>query len=200
MDLVSPNKDWLDIILAIVQIFTLIVLVIYVKKTWDMAVSTEDSANVSKLTLQEMKDTRDQENSPYIVAYFEFSEYEIYLVIENVGKGLANNIKIEFDPELNNSIRGIKINEIPLIKEGIGSMPPNYKIKTFFDGTVKYFNGDFPCKYNATITYYGGINETKRTSKHILDIRSYYKVMFSHETNLKDVVDELKKISNSLKK
>lgn len=77
MDILPPTKDWLDVLLAMIQILTLIALGIYVKKTWDMAVSAEE-------TLQEMKDTRDQETSPYIVAYFEVSRYELYLVIENV--------------------------------------------------------------------------------------------------------------------
>ncbi|MDO9044815.1 MAG: hypothetical protein Q7U35_05845 [Methanobacteriaceae archaeon] len=54
-------KDLIDIILVGVQIATLIALITYVKKTWDMAVSTEKSAKVSEKTLDEIKETRDQE-------------------------------------------------------------------------------------------------------------------------------------------
>lgn len=131
-------KDLIDIILVGVQIATLVALIIYVKKTWDMAVSTEKSAKVSEKTLEEMKETRDQEAAPYVVAYFDFKDHEIDLVVENVGKGLARDIKIEFEPKLQNS-DGEGINDLSLIKDGIGSIPPNYKIKTFFRYVIQLF-------------------------------------------------------------
>lgn len=196
--LLSSDKDIIDIIIAIIQIFTLIFLIIYVWKTYDMAVSTEKSAKVSKLTLLEMKETRDQEISPYVVAYFEFENHDINLVIENVGKGLAKNVKIEFDPTLVNSMSESDINDVAFIKEGIGSMPPKYKVKTFFDSSVGYYgNEKFPSKYNAKITYYGGLNETKRTTEHILDIGAHYKKLFSVKKGVNEVVKELERISSA---
>lgn len=199
----SSDKDIVDLILAIIQGLTLIFLVIYVKKTWDMAVSTEDSANVSKLTLLEMKETRDQEISPYVVAYFEVEDFHINLVIENVGKGLAKDVKINISPELQSS-RGREINDLPLIKDGIASMPPKYKIKTHFDTTINYFNAEnnFPLKYDAQLTYYGGINETKRVTNHVLDINSYYKIRFIDKKGIHELVkeiQEIKKAQNSIK-
>ncbi|AIS30988.1 hypothetical protein [Methanobacterium formicicum] len=196
--LLASDKDIIDIILAIIQIFTLIFLIIYVWKTYDMAVSTEKSAEVSKLTLQEMKETRDQEIAPYVVAYFEFENQTINLVIENVGKGLAKNVKIEFDPKLVNSFPDHDINDVAFIKEGIGSMPPNYKIETFFDSAIDYYgNEEFPSKYNAKITYYGGLNETKRITKYILDIGSHYNILFSTKKGFNEVVKELERISKA---
>lgn len=195
--LVASDKDIMDIILAIIQVFTILFLFIYVWKTYDMAVSTEKSAEVSKLTLQEMKETRDQENAPYVVAYFEFDNHDINLVIENVGKGLAKNVKIEFDPKLVSSI-GEDINEISFIKDGIGSMPPKYKLKTIFDSTVGYYGGEnFPKKYNAKITYHGGLKEIKRNTEHILDIGAYYNTIFTQKKGFNEVVKELEKISKS---
>ncbi|WP_424353789.1 hypothetical protein [Methanobacterium sp. MBAC-LM] len=195
---IASDKDIIDIILAIIQVATLIFLIIYVWKTYDMAVSTEKSAEVSKLTLQEMKETRDQEIAPYVVAYFEFKNHDINLVIKNVGKGLAKNVKIEFDPKLVNSIPEHDINDVAFIKEGIGSMPPKYKVETFFDSSIGYYgNEELPSKYNAKITYYGGLNETKRTTEHILDIGAYYNRLFSTKKGFNEVVKELERISNS---
>jgi len=167
-----------------------------------MAVSTENSVKVSKLTLQEMKENRDHEISHYVVAYFEFENQMINLVVENVGKGLAKNVKIEFEPKLVNSINkdinDIPINDIPFIKEGIASMPHKYKVKTFFDSSVGYYGGKkFPDKYKAKITYFGGLNKTKKTTEHILDIGSHYNLLVHENKGFNEVVKELHEISKA---
>jgi MFS superfamily sulfate permease-like transporter len=135
--------DIINTILQGVQIATLIALIIYVKKTWDMAVSTEKSAKVSERTLDEIKKTRDQEIAPYVVVYFDFKDHEMYLIVENIGKGLARDFKVEFKPKLQNT-RGNEINNISMIRDGIASIPPKYKIKTFFDMSFSYFDNELP--------------------------------------------------------
>lgn len=190
-------KDLIDIILAVVQIFTLIALVLYVKKTWDMADSTEKSVN-------EMKETRDQESAPYVLVYFDFHGHEMYLIVENVGKGLAKDVSFDFEPSLVNS-RGNKISELSLLKDGIGSIPPNYKIRHFFDMSFNYFENNLPLKYRVKTSYYGGLKYEKRTTEHILDAGFYQMVSFLDKKGLNELaktVDNLnennKKIANNL--
>lgn len=200
--LLSPDRDLMDIFLAIIQGFTLIFLVMYVKKTWDMAVATEKSVDVSKLTLQEMKATRDQEISPYVVAYFEFIGHDIYLIIENVGKGLAKNVNCDIKPELKSN--KIKSNDnLSFIKDGIASMPPKYKIKTLFDTSIAFSKNrekeNFPSKYDAKITYYGGIDESKRISEHILDITPFYDLRFRPRKEMHHLVEEIKDLNRTQK-
>jgi hypothetical protein len=192
MDVISPTTSWLDIILAIVQIFTLIALIIYVKKTWDMAVATEVSAKSSESTLQEMKETRDQEIAPYIVCYFEMKGHHIYLNIENVGKGLAKDIKFEFSPKIRSV--GYDVSETPLIKNGIPSMPPNYKIQTFFDSSPRYLNSELPLTYNVKIIFYGGLGNKKRISEQIIDLEYIKGIHFISENRMHDLVKEVEKI------
>lgn len=191
--------DIIDIILATVQILTLIALILYVKKTWDMAVSTEKSAKASDKTLDEMKETRDQESAPYIVVYFDFQGSEIYLVVENVGKGLAMDINFEFEPKLQNTY-GEEINEMSMIKEGIGSVPPKYKIRTFFDMTFSYFDKDLPLKYKVKISYFGGLKDEKRIIEQILDIGYYKHITVLRENGLHELVKEIKNINEQNKK
>lgn len=190
-------KDWIDFILAGVQIFTLIALVIYVKKTWDMADSTEKSVN-------EMKEARDQESAPYVLVYFDFCDHEMYLVVENAGKGLAKDVSFDFEPSLVNS-RGTKISELSLLKDGIGSIPPKYQIRHFFDMSFSYFEKNLPIKYKVKTSYYGGLKDEKRTSEHILDVGFYKMVSFLDKKGLNELaktVDDLnknnKKIADNL--
>ena len=61
----------LELITIIIQSLTFIALVFYVAKTWEMASATRESAKLSENTLQEMRDARDQEIAPYVIAYFD---------------------------------------------------------------------------------------------------------------------------------
>jgi len=202
-------KDIFDIVLVGVQIFTLIFLIVYVKKTWDMAVSTEKSAKISKMTLQEMKEARDQEIAPYVVAYFDipYGKRLISLVIKNVGKSLAKGVKLEFNPELVNSI-GTDFSSIPLIKNGIASMPPGYEIKTFFDFSHAVFGSEeLPLTYKVKITYFGGLQIEPRVTEQVLDLSAYKELTSISEKGLHELVKELetfvkdnKEIKNSLEK
>lgn len=152
-----------------------------------------------------MKDNRDQEIAPYVVAYFDFQGHEIYFIVENVGKSLANNVKIEFQPGLENS-RGNGISKISLIKDGVSSIPPKYKIKTFFDMSPSYFEKKLPLKYKVKINYFGGLNDEIRTTEHILDIGAYKDVSFLGKKGLNELVREFEdllkyntEMSNNLK-
>lgn len=134
--------DW-NMVLAIANIATLIAIIIYVIKTSEMAKATREYAKISKETLEEMRDTRDQTTAPYIVCYFEFKQNSMYLVVKNIGKGLAENVKIELDPSLIN-FRGENLSETSIFRHGISSMPPGYEIKTFVDLPFKYFEKKLP--------------------------------------------------------
>jgi hypothetical protein len=56
--IVQPQtKDWLDYTLALIQLFTLVGLIVYVFKTWQIAASTRDSTEVSRKVLVEMRES-----------------------------------------------------------------------------------------------------------------------------------------------
>lgn len=184
-------KDWIDIVLAGIQILTLIALVIYVKKTWDMADSTEKSVN-------EMKEARDQENAPYVLVYFDFRDHEMYLIVENAGNGLAKDVSFDFEPSLVNS-RG-KISELSLLKDGISSIPPKYQIRHFFDMSPSYFDKNLPLKYRVKTSYYGGLKDEKRTIEHVLDVGSYKMVSFLDKKGLNELVKTVDNLNKNNKK
>src|SRR5262249_13529785 len=138
------SKEFIESVLAGVQILSLLALIIYVIKTWHMASAALKSATVAEQTLQELKDARDQETAPQVVAYFDVPRRRrtIDLVIKNIGKTTAHNVKLKFDPVLKSSIEQVQIEDLVLFKEGIGSMPPGYEIRTVFDSVISYFRSD----------------------------------------------------------
>ncbi len=192
------NKETINIVLAITQIFGSIALIVYVIKTWHIASATRRSAEISEKTLQEMKAARDQEVAPYVLAYFDlpFSEHVIHLVIKNVGKTVATNVRIEFEPKLI-GIREEDFSTLPLIKDGIPSLPPGGEIKTFFDTAMSMFGDQNkrPLTYRAKIRYFGGLNEGERMSEQTLDLSVYKGLSSISRHGMHELVERVEKVA-----
>ncbi len=219
------DKEKLDLTLVLlqavallVQMASLIALIIYVRKTSQMASATNDmaqatkrsaetaeemasasrkSAEAAEKTLEEIKESRDQEAAPYVVAYFDASpsSHLIYLVVRNIGKTVANNVKLRFDPPLLSGNNDIKIGEIPLVKEGIGSIPPGYEIRTLLDSAISYFGQkSLPLTYNVTISYFGGLRNERRILEQVLDLHALEGLILAHDKGLPDLVKQMENL------
>ena len=163
-----------------------------------MASATRKSAEIAESTLREMRDSQDQEVAPYVVTYFDVivDKNLIYFVIKNIGKSMAVNIKLEFDPPLPHGKISSNIERV-LINGGIPSLPPSHEIRTIFDVFTEYIRSGSPFKYILTSTYYGGLSPVQRKATYSQDISSYRGVTFVHEANTGDIVTQLKKIVNA---
>ena len=189
------EKGIIDFILAMVQIGTLIALVVYVIRTGQIASASKKSAELSERILKEMKESRNQEFAPYVVAYFDipYGMPFIYLIVRNAGKSVAEDVKLEFQPPLKNS-NGEVINDIPFIKEGIGSIPPESEIKTFFDTAISYFkNKELPLTYTVKVSYSGGLWPATRKKEQIMDL-SAFKTAYIKVKGMHELVKEVEKL------
>src|SRR6266487_841766 len=99
-------NDKLLVINSIVQIISLIFLIIYVIKTWEMASATRKAAEATENSVSEMRDARDQETAPYVILFFDVPTGSdlIYIVIKNIGYSVATHIKIDLTPSLRSNI------------------------------------------------------------------------------------------------
>ncbi len=186
-------------ITTIIQTATLIVVIIYTVYTARMTSAARASADAANNTIKEMKEARDQENAPYIVVYFDIpqNKHVIYLVIKNVGKSIATDVKLAFTPSLSSSVFKA-INDTPLIKSGIGSLPPNYELRTLFDGVINRFgNADFPMTYVVEVSYTGGLVKERRTSTQTLDLSMFYGLMQVNEKGLNELVKTVEAIAEN---
>jgi len=185
------------IITTIAQIATLVVVIIYTIYTARMTSAAKTSADAANQTINEMKEARDQENAPYIVVYFDLpiNKHLIYLVIKNVGKSIAEDVKLTFIPSLSSTVfKGI--NDVPLIKNGISSIPPNYEIRTLFDGAIQRFGKtDLPLTYTVEVSYLGGLAKNRRASTQILDLSMFYGLMSVKEKDMDDLVKAVEDIA-----
>jgi hypothetical protein len=188
------NEESKDFIIFFVQVLSLIFLIIYVWKTWQMASATSASVKASERMLTEIKDTRDQESAPYVIPYIDIDNYMMFFGIKNIGKTVAKDIRLHIEPEFKSTLLGDKVKELHLIKNGVSSLSPGQSIYTIFDVSNKYFSrADFPIKYSIKITYEGGIRKDQREHEQVLDLLVYKELIQVEEKRITDVVDELKK-------
>lgn len=168
-------------ILFFVQILSLIFLIIYVVKTWEMASATRKAAEATEKSVLEMREQRDAEIAPYVVAYLDEQgpiNGILSLVIKNTGKTVAKNVKVIFDPPL--QTRFPDLLEWVLPPDGIPSIPPGYEIRTTLDSFVTYKETG-PMKFTVTVTYFGGINNNVREDKYHIDLMLFRGIVHSVE-------------------
>lgn len=184
---------WVQITGSIVQTISLIFLIIYVIKTWQMASSTRKAAEATELSVQEMREIRDEETAPHIVIYFELpQEKVVYLVVNNIGKGTATNIKLDFDPPLQTAGQMPAISETPMIRDGIASMPPGYKLRTLLGSSFEYFGDDkLPLRYSVTVSYFGGLRADQRVVKQVLDLSMHKNLMYIRQKGIHELTKEV---------
>lgn len=198
------NKEFvlfiIQILLFIVQVLSLGFLGIYVWKTWQMASSTKNSVESSEKMIGEMKETRDLESAPYVVPFININHHMMYFGIKNIGKTVAQEIKLEIKPDLKQYI-GKEIMDISIIKNGVSSLPPGHEIGTMFAISHVYLKqADSPKKYFVKINYFGGLSKEKREHEQILDLSVYYDLIPDEDMQLSDIVKELANLSKNNQK
>ncbi len=184
-------------ILFFVQILSLIFLIIYVVKTWEMASATRKAAEATEKSVIEMRETRDQETAPFVIAYFDTQTESglIYLVVKNIGRTVANQVKLTFTPALQSSGPNRRLDEVGFITNGIESMPPNYEMRTLVDSAAAYFGKkELPLKYDVEIRYFGGIESKQRSINQPLDLSANKGTAYIRNKNMDNLVDEIEKL------
>ncbi len=173
----------------LIGLLTLIFLGVYVYKTWHIATSTRESVN-------EMRAQRQQQSTPFVVVFFDFnySKNFIEIVIKNMGLGLAEMVRVKFNPQLESSL--IKnMNEAIWLTDGIGTLPPGSEFRTIFDSTIGRFEKDLALTYTANISYRDNYNDLNLSQTIVLDLSPYKNVIYSKENNIGDLC----KIGDTLK-
>jgi hypothetical protein len=166
--------------LAFFQLLSLIALVIYVVKTWQMANATRNSAETSTATLKQMQDVRDAETAPNVVAFFDVDREKdfLYLIVKNIGRSIAKSVKLQFRPPLRNT-EETDLSTSPLVMNGFGDIPPNHEIKILFDRATLYMNagfatdGAYPLTYYINVSYASAAKPERRNVEFVADLTFY---------------------------
>jgi hypothetical protein len=168
---------------------------LFLVTTW-YAYLTFRLARASESTVRHMREVRDEELAPRIVVCFEIPPGTelIYLVIRNLGRSIAENVRLRFDPPLTDS-RGSDPGQLPMIGDGIHALPPGGELRHLLDGVIGYFGSQLPMRYRVEVCYRGGPIRTGRTEEQTLDLSSFKNLNYIREPRLADVVEPLESLA-----
>jgi hypothetical protein len=155
--------------------------------------------------VKEARTLREEQAQPFVVVDFEPSpawRQAINLVVENIGKTLATNVRITFDKPLESTEThpGFEISESVLLTEGIPCMPPGKRVTALFDLAHQRKDSGLPMTYVATVEFCDGRGRQQKALTYVLDLNFYYGLMSIDEYGMHHAAKALGEIHKIMKK
>jgi hypothetical protein len=158
------------------------------------------AARVAWSQAREARRLREQQNRPFVVIDFDIERgVETFLEISNLGTSLARDVKFEIDPPLASSV-DVPVEKFKMLNEGIATLAPGKRLRTFFDMGFQRVNSDLPMAYTATVRYKD--EDGKRSFKETLDLdlELFMYLETATRRDVHDVNERLKEIRDALRK
>lgn len=151
---------------------------------------------------KESKKARLQKITPLIVAYLKTTEshQELALYIENIGDGLANNVKFKVVRDcIRFGKKEMKFSEIDIVKNGVNVFPPNYKFQFYIGYPPEIFKNYRNESIEIEISYFD-IKNRKIISNYKLEFNQALSTNYSKppETYTGQIAYYLSKISKKI--
>lgn len=122
----------------------------------------------------------------------------VFLEVMNMGATLARDVRIEIDPPLASAL-DINVGKLKMLNEGIATMAPGKKYRTFFDTGQQRGNSDLPMSYVATVTYTGEPDNRTFEETMNLDLDLYMDQSDIRRHGLHDIHAQLGRIERTLR-
>jgi hypothetical protein len=151
--------------------------------------------------VREARVLREEQNRPFVVVDIEVeSGYMMYLEIVNMGTSLARDVRIEIDPPLESAI-DIQVNKLKMLNEGIATLAPGKKYRTFFEMSFRRNEDrpDLPLNHKARVRYRDEKGKRSFDETLILDMGQYMHMHTVTRHGIHDVHKQLEAIQKTLK-
>jgi hypothetical protein len=152
--------------------------------------------------VKEARELREEQNRPFVVVDFDVEEgYMIYLEVVNMGTSLARDVRIEIDPALESAI-DIDISKLKMLNEGIATLAPGKKYRTFFDMSFRRNEDrpDLPMNYTARVRCSDEKRKRCYDETLNLDLDQYMHINTVTRHGLHDIHGQLEKIRKVFEK
>ncbi|HEX7058341.1 MAG TPA: hypothetical protein VF176_00620 [Solirubrobacterales bacterium] len=162
------------------------------------------AAAVAGWQVLEARRLRLERNRPFVVVDFDIDESKGYLLffeVTNMGTSLARDVQIAIEPPLESAI-DVEVSKLKMLNEGIASLPPGKKLRTFFDMSFRRNEErpDLPMTYTATVHYADEQRKREFTETYDLDLDQYMNMQFVTNHGLDDIYEEFKRTRTMMEK
>lgn len=148
------------------------------------------------LMVRQMVKAQEEERRPYITVDIEFEQSEGWLVISNIGRLPATDVKINIDPEIV-AVRERKLSETILGKP-IAYFPPGKTLRSFVDVGRDLLGKDSPKEFTARVSYSLPGKAKRHTDTYSINLDFYSHRMYTPQRDLNDINERLKEIERHL--
>lgn len=148
------------------------------------------------LMVKQMIKSQEEERRPYITVDIEFEQSRGWLVISNIGRLPATDVKIKIEPELV-AVQERKLSET-LLSKPIAYFPPGKTLRSFVDVGRDILAKDSPHEFTATVSYtWPGQKETQ-SETYGINLDFYSHRLYTPKMDLTDINERLKEIERHL--
>jgi hypothetical protein len=149
--------------------------------------------------VREARKLREEQARPFVIVDFE-PGLVVYLTVENLGRTMAQDVRIQFDKPLKSSLdRPHELNESPLFREPIPVLPPGKKIRVLFDQFSSRVEADLPLTYEVDVRYHGPKDRKEWKDIYRLDLGTYLGSALPPK-GIPELVTEVENICKEIKK
>lgn len=134
--------------------------------------------------LTDARSAQGEQERPYVIVFIDTSEASpqlMDLVVENVGKTPARNVRIHLDPPPARAEEtvGLELSKARLFNEPLPLLPPGRMIRVFFDSAIDRKGAvDLPTEHRVRVTYGDSAGEWW-DEKSVLDLDILKGAMFT---------------------
>jgi hypothetical protein len=158
------------------------------------------AALYARAQVREARVLREDQARPFVVVDFDISAPPtIRLAISNIGKTVARDVRVRFDPPLRSSLdkEDERVADLPMLNQPIPTMPPGKVYSTLFD---VFIHAELPGRYEATVSYRGDQGREYPPDTYPLDLGLYAGIIPDWQKTTKDLHEELQKIARTLER
>lgn len=192
------NPDQIPVVqwtLIVVQLGTLLALIVYVWKTWEMAGAARFSAKAAWDTVAEMRAARLDMSAPRIIVYFSSPDSHLAnIIIENTGNSTAADVQLTFDPPLQSSFEqsALRFFDSPKV------LPPHFRLVHLFDTWPQYFGKKLPRRYDVNVRYRRLDTSQEVVEHQLIDVAGFENLHFTTRKDTHDLVAEVERLRQML--
>jgi hypothetical protein len=158
------------------------------------------AAIIGRNQVLEARRLREQQIRPVVVIDFDIERgIEVYLEVTNLGNSLAREVTFEITPPLESSI-DVPVEKFKMFTEGIATLAPGKRYRTFFDTGFQRVGSELPMTYTAIIRYRDENRRRTFEEEVDLDLAQFIYLETPSRRDVHDVSEHLKEIVGALKK
>lgn len=154
-----------------------------------------------------LRRTREDEMRPSVTVRLEAtaaSRQLVNLVIESIGRTTAHDVRLTFDPPIATTINEppYALSDSTLIREGVPTMPPGYRITTLFEHGPSYgkVKDQAPARYTVTVRLRDGQGHEQEPQVFVLDLAHLMSLQYIDELGVHHAVKALRDIHKVMKR